>query len=346
MGDDYLALFDRLQNDNPPRQAEEQSTDTNNPAEAQPAATVPQTVAALHLPEKDTGEKEEASGIVPLPPSLLDRYPKDPFHEYTDERMEQLIDSVREHGILSSLVVRPKADGRYEILSGKNRVKAAMQNGLPTVPCSVRDVDDDAAALIVTASNFEQRESILPSEKAFAYKMEMEALKNQGKISLFRGEKADDSQENTTDSHDGNLRDKSTTAYRYIRLTCLIPPLLQQVDAGSLSLVAAEQASYIPPDGQAAVHQYFFEDRKAALDLKTAKRLRAHAEKKELTAASIDKLLTRKIATAKPAVSIKLDKIQAYIPQGLKKPDIESHIIAALDFYQRHMQDKEVATTG
>lgn len=321
----------------------------NLPEDTQTRAAVEETAALLHPPEDDTGERKEDAGqeLVHLSPSLLDRYHNDPFREYSGERLDQLVGSIREYGVLSPIVVRPKEGGRYEILSGRNRNNAAKENGLAEVPCIVKDVDDDQAALIVTESNLNQRENLLPSEKAFAYKMQNEALKKQGKKSLFLPEISDNNRDNQDlcpqDTNDNTRR----TIHRYIRLTYLLKELLEQVDGGALALAAAEHISYLSEEEQSEAHEYFFVDNRGMLDIKTAKRLREAAEKKVLTYTVIEKLLTRQKPkpSAKPSLQIRMEKIKPYVPEGMKKAELEQYILAALDFFRQHGHDGREETT-
>ena len=301
-------------------------------------------IANLPLPqENDTGEKKEntAPGILHLSPELLDKYPANPFREYTGSQLEQLVESIREHGVLSPVVVRPKAGGRYEILAGHNRRNAALQAELDEVPCIVKGADDDEAALIVTESNLNQRENLLPSEKAFAYKMQMDAMKKQA----GRPAKNNVSQVGTQKRSDQILADEigesRNQIQRYIRLTYLVDELLAPADYGALALVAAEQVSYLGRGEQLAVYQYFFAEKKAPLDITTATLLRERSGEVELTYPLIDELVQKKQKPPKDSVKLKLSRIRKYVPEGLSKREIEKHIITALDFYRNHAQNNE-----
>ena len=186
---------------------------------AQPPFHLPE----IAVPEQDptthtTEDKKEAEGILYLSPHLLDPFHADPFRPYTGRQLSDLVDSIRERGILSYIHVRPKKDGRYEILSGRNRNNAAKLLNMESVPCILKDVDDDEAVLIVTDSNLNQREELLPSEKAFAYKMQMEALKKQGKNTKKYEEESDDGAEIQDYSHDGNFVSAKDNKNNYIQI--------------------------------------------------------------------------------------------------------------------------------
>ena len=308
---------------------------------AQPPSPLPAIAAAEQNPTYDTTEdKKEAEGILYLSPNLLDPFHADPFRPYTGRRFSDLVDSIRERGILSYIHVRPKKDGRYEILSGRNRNNAAKLLNMESVPCILKDVDDDEAVLIVTDSNLNQREELLPSEKAFAYKMQMEALKKQGKNTEKYEEESDDCAEIQNNCHDGKNIDNQRSIYRYIRLTFLLDSLLQLIDGGYLALVSGEELSFLDQDEQATVHQYFFEEKRGVLDVKTARLIRQRASEVDLTYLELEKLL-RKAARSQEikAISLRMTKINKYIPSGFTKKETEKYIVDAVEFYTAHKDD-------
>lgn len=308
---------------------------------AQPPFHLPEIAAAEQDPTTHTTEeKKEAEGILYLSPHLLDPFHDDPFRPYTGQRLSDLVDSIRERGILSYIHVRPKKDGRYEILSGRNRNNAAKLLNMESVPCILKDVDDDEAVLIVTDSNLNQREELLPSEKAFAYKMQMEALKKQGKTIKKYEEESDNCAEIQNNCHDGKNIDNQRSIYRYIRLTFLIDSLLQLIDGGYLALVSGEELSFLDQDEQATVHQYFFEEKRGVLDVKTARLIRQRASEVDLTYLELEKLL-RKAARSQEikAISLRMTKINKYIPSGFTKKETEKYIVDAVEFYTAHKDD-------
>jgi len=302
-------------------------------------------IAAIPLPgENDTGEKKESAAldILHLSLELLDKYPANPFREYTGDRLEQLAESIREHGVLSPIVVRPKAGGRYEILAGHNRHNAARDAGLDGVPCIVKDVNDDEAALIVTETNLNQRENLLPSEKAFAYKMQLEALNHRGaRTDLTYSQFGNKLPNLSVEAIVEQSGESKNQIFRYIRLTYLVGDLLSLADYGVLALVAAEQVSYLGRGEQLAVYQYFFAEKKAPLDITTATLLRERSGEVELTYPLIDELVQKKQKPPMDSFKLKLSRIQKYVPEGLNKKQLEKHIITALDFYRKHAQNEE-----
>lgn len=277
----------------------------------------------------DKKEKENKNAIITyLPVEMLMPYHEHLFKPYPEDKLRELAEDIKENGILSPVSVRPCQDA-YEILAGHNRTNAAKLAGLPEVPCIIMDCDDDTAALIVVNSNLNQRENLLPSEKAKAYKTQLELFNKRGKSVEILRLLSDNSQENQEDSQFGN----KTTVYRFIRLTYLTDGLLQAVDDGTLALVAGEELSYIERNEQECIYQYFFVDRKGVLDIKFAKLLRQRAATVRLTCAEIDKLFQR---AAKPdsikACSVPMKKIREYIPAGTSKKDVEIKLINALKY--------------
>ena len=183
--------------------------------------------------------------ISQLPPDKLTPFAKHPYRVQEDAAMDELVESVRTHGILSPLLARPKGEC-YELVSGHRRRLAAQKLGLPTVPVLVREMTDDEAVILMVDSNL-QRENLLPSEKAFAYRMKLEAMKHQGKATsrqvVGKLESADEV---------GQVNGESgRTIQRYIRLTNLVPPLLQMVDDGRIAFSPAVELSYLTRDEQA-----------------------------------------------------------------------------------------------
>jgi len=178
--------------------------------------------------------------ISQLPPDKLSPFAKHPYRVWEDTAMDELVESIRVHGVLSPLLARPKGEC-YELVSGHRRRLAAQKLGLSTVPVLVREMTDDEAVILMVDSNL-QRENLLPSEKAFAYKMKLEAMKHQGMTCGQVGHKSRDAVSND---------DSGRTIQRYIRLTNLVPPLLQMVDDGRIAFSPAVELSYLTRDEQA-----------------------------------------------------------------------------------------------
>lgn len=305
---------------------------------------------SVSLPSTESLNTEaEDSGIRFLSLSVLDKYRNDPFREYTDRRLEQLVDSIRDRGILSPIVVRPKVGGRYEILSGRHRANAAMAIGMEVVPCIVKEADDDEAALVVTEANLNQRENLLPSEKAFAYKMRFEALKNQGKNHDILRDIPDAEQEDLHLCPQDTNANTRRTIHRYIRLAELEHGLIELVDNGRMPIAAAEQLSYLTRGEQLSVNQYFYVEKRATLDVSTARLLRERAREEPLRYAVIQALFEKKKKPQKSStLSLKMTNLRKHIPDELtKKAEIEQYIMQALVYYERqHHQKGETAAGG
>lgn len=194
------------------------------------------------------GNVSEGAAITQLPLEMLIPYPNQPFKPYSKEKLERLADDIRMNGVLSPIIVRPSGSA-YEILAGHNRYNASLRAGKETIPAIVKDLDDDMAALVMVNTNLNQRDELLPSEKAFAYKVQLEAMKSQGKRSDLTS-----CQVGTKSRADERLAESSSDSarvvQRYIRLTYLIPDLLEMVDTKELPMTPAVDLSYLPPEEQ------------------------------------------------------------------------------------------------
>jgi len=262
--------------------------------------------------------------VVKLPIRNLHHYEKDPFKDRSGEEMEKLAASIRENGLQYPIIVRPMhGKGQYEILAGRRRVGAVKSNGDTEIDAIIRDVDDDEAVMIVTETNLRNREKILPSERAFAYKLQLEAIKQQGKkldisddptCAQFEHKKSRDIIAALNNVNRNEIQ-------RYIRLTSLIPPLLDLVDSEDVPFVAGVDLSYLDEVAQTAIYAFFFEaEYGAKLDLKMAASLRAaFKENGELTDAMIETLCLDKQRNVQPRTfSINRKKLQPYLD---KLPD-------------------------
>lgn len=212
----------------------------------------------FHLPSADDlfstqEEREDAKlkRIYEIPLDEIDPFPKHPFKVKEDEDMKTLVDSIKEFGVLTPATVRRKEDGRYELLSGHRRKRACELAGLDTLRCEVVELDKDAATIFMVDSNL-QRTTILPSEKAFSYKMRLDAMKRQGqRTDLTSVPLAQKSSGQTSRARLGEqVGESQDNIRRYIRLTCLIPQLLEMVDEGKIALRPAVEISYLPRDMQ------------------------------------------------------------------------------------------------
>ena len=262
--------------------------------------------------------------ISQLPPDKLSPFAKHPYRVREDVAMDELVESIRVHGILSPLLARPKGEG-YELVSGHRRRLAAQKLGLPTVPVLVREMSDDEAVILMVDSNL-QRENLLPSEKAFAYKMKLEAMKHQGKATsrqvVGKLESADEV---------GQVNGESgRTIQRYIRLTNLVPPLLQMVDDGRIAFSPAVELSYLTRDEQAELWDLIGRE-DATPSLSQALRMKQLSREAKLTPEVLYAILTEEKPNQKEQIRIKTESLRKYFPRNYSAQQMEREIIKLLD---------------
>lgn len=262
--------------------------------------------------------------ISQLPPDKLSPFAKHPYQVREDAAMDELVESVRTYGILSPLLARPKGEG-YELVSGHRRRLAAQKLGLPTVPVLVREMTDDEAVILMVDSNL-QRENLLPSEKAFAYKMKLEAMKHQGKATsrqvVGKLESADEV---------GQMNGESgRTIQRYIRLTNLVPPLLQMVDDGRIAFSPAVELSYLTRDEQAELWD-LIEQEDATPSLSQALRMKQLSREAKLTPEVLYAILTEEKPNQKEQIRIKTESLRKYFPRNYSAQQMEREIIKLLE---------------
>ena len=261
--------------------------------------------------------------ISQLPPDKLSPFAKHPYRVQEDAAMDELVESVRTHGILSPLLARPKGEG-CELVSGHRRRLAAQKLGLPTVPVLVREMTDDEAVILMVDSNL-QRENLLPSEKAFAYKMKLEAMKHQGKATS--GQLVQKlSVEKVADEANENYK----TVQRYIRLTNLVPPLLQMVDDGRIALSPAVELSYLTRDEQAELWNLIGQE-DATPSLSQALRMKQLSREAKLTPEVLYAILTEEKPNQKEQIRIKTESLRKYFPRNYSAQQMEREIIKLLE---------------
>ena len=271
----------------------------------------------------------------------IDSFPDHPFRVINDEAMQEMVESVKQHGILVPAIVRHKEDGRYELVSGHRRKMACELAGLETMPVIVRELDRDSATLIMVDSNL-QREVILPSEKAFSYKMRLEAMKRQA----GRPKKENVCPVGANYRSDAelaeNVPDSARQIQRYIRLTELIKPILDMVDDGRMALRPAVEISYLPEEQQHILLDAM-EAEQATPSTSQAQRIRQLYNDGHLTADSLYVILSETKPNQKEKYSFQRDRISKYIPEGLPDSKVESYVIEALEYYARAQQRKAAA---
>ena len=261
--------------------------------------------------------------IQQLSPDKLVPFQNHPYQVREDAALSELMESIRTHGVLSPLLARPKEE-RYELVSGHRRRLAAQKLGLKTVPVLVREMTDDEAVILMVDSNL-QRENLLPSEKAFAYKMKLEAMKHQGKATS--GQVVQKlSVERVADETNENYK----TVQRYIRLTNLVSPLLQMVDDGRIAFSPAVELSYLTKEEQAELWDLIGQE-DATPSLSQAIRMKQLSREAKLTPEVLYAILTEEKSNQKEQVRIKTESLRKYFPRNYSAQQMEREILKLLE---------------
>ena len=264
-----------------------------------------------------------------IPLADLTPFRNHPFKVKEDEEMAQLMRSIADAGVLSPALARPLPDGGYELISGHRRLAACKALGMDTMPVIVRDLTDEEAVITMVDSNL-QREHILPSEKAFAYKMKMEALKHQGRTLGQVGPKWSITEiaESTSDSE--------RQIKRYIRLINLIPDILKLVDEGKIALTPAVELSYLQPSEQEMIFSVMDSD-EVTPSLSQARRLRRMSEAQTLTDDAVLQLLSEVKGNQVEYVKVPVDKLRSFFRPDTSVKQMTETLVKAMDFYNKHL---------
>lgn len=271
-----------------------------------------------------------------IPIELIDDFPDHPFQVRMDEDMQQLVESVKERGVLTPITLRQKEDGRYEIVSGHRRKKACELAGFETVRAEVREMTKDEAIIYMVESNF-QRSQILPSEKAFSYKMRYEALKRQaGTRTDLTGDPVGPRLK-TAEMVAQDAKESATQIKRYIRLTELIPEILQMVDDGKIAFRPAVEISYLSEVEQRWLHEAM-EYADATPSLAQAIKLKAFSQDKTLGPHVIESLLSEEKPNQREKFSFRADRLRRYIPDSVPFNQTEEFVCKALEHYRQFLE--------
>lgn len=279
-------------------------------------------------------QEDKLERVQEIPVTELKPFQNHPFKVLPDDEMDKLCESIKEYGVLSPLMVRP-IDGGYEIVSGHRRKIAAELLGMDTLPVLVRDMTDDEAVILMVDSNI-QRENLLPSEKAFAYKMKLEAMKHQGKATLLQVA----TKSGKTDSasligeQSGESRDQ---VFRYIRLTELAPPLLELVDRKRIAFSPAVELSYLTKQEQAELWS-LIESEDCTPSFSQSVRMKKLSQEAKLTPEVIYSVMTEEKPNQKEQVRIQTDKLKKYFPRGYTASQMEAAILKLLEERQQKRQ--------
>lgn len=277
--------------------------------------------------------------IYDIPLSEIDDFPDHPFKVKLDEDMDQLVQSIKERGIITPVTLRPKEDGRYEIVSGHRRKKACELAGFDTVKAEVREMTRDEAIILMVESNL-QRSVILPSEKAFSYKMRLEAMKRQaGRPSMENGSPLDNNLRGvkTASIFQEATGDGQAQVYRYIRLTELIPELLDLVDEGRIAFRPAVELSYLQKEEQGALlEQISYAD--ATPSLAQAIKLKRFSQEGKLNNEVIESIMSEEKPNQREKINIKYAEARRFIPASIPYEKTGEYILKALEYYHRYQE--------
>ena len=297
------------------------------------------------LDELFMDDKERAESKLPkiheIPLSEIDEFPNHPFHVRLDEDMDQLVESIKERGIITPVTLRQKPDGRYEIVSGHRRTKACELAGLATVKAEIKELSRDEAIILMVESNL-QRTTILLSEKAFSYKMRLEAMNRQGQrtdlTSVPLGQKlGKTSREVLADSS----TDSNTQIQRYIRLTHLIPPLLDLVDSGKIAFRPAVELSYLTEEEQNSLLDSINSEQSTP-SLAQASKMKEFSQNGRLNADVILSIMCEQKPNQKEKISFQSERLKPFIPKNFTAKQAEDYVIKALEYYHRYqLRQKE-----
>ena len=283
----------------------------------------------LFMTEQE-GADTRKPNVEELPLSELTPFKNHPFKVKNDAEMAELMKSIADAGVLSPALARPKEGGGYELISGHRRLAACKALGMDTMPVIVRKLTDEKAVITMVDSNL-QREHILPSEKAFAYKMKLDALKHQGKTSAQVAQKL--SVEIVGEAA-GESKDQ---VRRYIRLTNLIPEILQMVDDGKIALTPAVELSYLQPPEQETLFSIMDCD-EVTPSLSQAQRLRRMSEEQRFTDSAVMQLMSEVKGNQVEYVKVPVDKLRSYFRPDTSMKQMTETLVKAMDFYNKHLE--------
>ena len=287
---------------------------------------------------EESRQEEQREQVRQIPIGELFPFKNHPFKVLDDDSMSDTVESVKQYGVLSPLIARPRPKGGYEIISGHRRQHAAELAGLETLPVIVRQMDDDAAIILMVDSNL-QREHILPSERAFAYKMKLDAMKNQGTRSDLTSTQAV-SKLRSNEKLGAENNQSRETVRRFIRLTNLIPELLDMVDNKTVSFNPAVELSYLSPEQQQEVIRAM-DDTQNFPSVSQAKRIKKLAQDGTFTTETVVAIMGEEKKSEIDTVTIKNDTLRKYFPRSYTPKQMEDTIIKLLEQWQKKRQHSE-----
>jgi len=287
---------------------------------------------------EESRQEQQREQVRQIPIGELFSFKNHPFKVLDDDSMSDTVESVKQYGVLSPLIARPRPKGGYEIISGHRRQHAAELAGLETLPVIVRQMDDDAAIILMVDSNL-QREHILPSERAFAYKMKLDAMKNQGTRSDLTSTQVV-SKLRSNEKLGAENNQSRETVRRFIRLTNLIPELLDMVDNKTVSFNPAVELSYLSPEQQQEVIRAM-DDTQNFPSVSQAKRIKKLAQDGTFTTETVVAIMGEEKKSELDTVTIKNDTLRKYFPRNYTPKQMEDTIIKLLEQWQKKRQHSE-----
>ena len=299
-----------------------------------------QSLGLNGLDELFMTDRERAENKLPriydIPLSEIDDFPDHPFKVRMDEDMDLLVQSVKERGVIVPITLREKEDGRYELVSGHRRKKACELAGFDSIRAEIRDLTRDEAIILMVESNL-QRSVILPSEKAFSYKMRLEAMNRQGQRTDLTSDPV--GQKLSRDALSEHVEDSGRQIQRYIRLTELIPPLLDMVDDGRIGMRPAVELSYLSKESQTELAEMIsFMDATPSHDQTI--RMRKMSDEGKLTSEAMEAIMNEIKPNQREKISFRADRIRQYLPQNMPKSQTEEYVIQALSYYSRFREQQ------
>lgn len=311
----------------------------------------------MYLPSIDdlfttqkTRDEADLEKVVNIKLNDIDDFPEHPFKVIVNDELKDMAESIKEKGVLSPALVRQKDDGRYEMISGHRRKKASELANKDTIPCIVRDLTDDEATIIMVDSNM-QREKVLPSEKAFAYKMKLDALSHQGKRTDLTSDQVGPKLSRSNEMLSNNVGESVSNIKRYIRLTYLIPELLDYVDNSiikdkdklSIVLSPAVEISYLSKEEQQSLLDYI-DFNQITPSQSQAISLKEMSQNKTFTVEKMEVLLNEEKPNQTPTLRVSMNKLRNVLPKELKNDrEREDYVVKAVEFYdkyQKRMREK------
>ena len=282
-------------------------------------------------------EEERLSKIRDIPLELIDDFPDHPFKVRDDEDMQQLVESIKERGVITPATVRQKEDGRYELISGHRRKRASELAGFDTLRCEVVDLNRDEATILMVESNF-QRSQILPSEKAYAYKMRLEAMNRQGQRTDLTSTPLV-SKSRTNEELGNQVGESREQIRRYVRLTNLVPELLEFVDEGRIKMRPAVELSYLDEDSQRdVVDEIDMNDATPSHDQTI--RMRKFFDEGKLTTEAIQAIMSEEKPNQKEKIVLRGDRVRQLIPKNIPISQTEDFVCKALEHYNKFLKQR------